>query len=59
MELQRLFHSAGLTFAVPVKDLDQSLALLLLLVEDVEAQVTRFKGKDLSRLVWFVGIAMD
>lgn len=59
MELQRLFHSAGLIFVVPVKDLDQSLALLLLLVEDVVAQVTRFKGKDLSRLVWFVGIAMD
>ena len=59
MELQRLFHSAGLTYAVPVKALDQSLALLLLLAEDVEAQVTRFKGKDLSRLVWFVGIAMD
>jgi hypothetical protein len=59
MELQRLFHSAGLTYAVPVKDLDQSLALLLQLAEDAEAQVTRYKGKDLSRLVWFVVIAMD
>jgi len=59
MELQRLFHSAGLIYAVPVKALDQSLALLLLLAEDVVAQVTRYKGKDLSRLVWFVVIAMD
>lgn len=59
MELQRLFHSVGLTYAVPVKALDQSLALLQLLAEDVEVQVTRYKGKDLSRLVWFVGIVMD
>jgi hypothetical protein len=49
MELQRLFHSAGLTYAVLVKDLGQSLALLLLLAEDVEVQVTRFRDKDLSK----------